>query len=190
MYRKSLQDNKMNRIALAFRAFFAALFSQARAAQIKAALEGAALPKIDAVEEKQPAPPRSTPPSPARSEAVTLLAALQREARFVDLVKQPLANFSDEQIGAAARNVLSDCASVLDRFFALQPMVNQEEGSPFDLPPAYDAACYKLTGQVAGSGPFHGKLVHHGWRATTIKLPTWTGSKDSALVIAPAEVEA
>ena len=32
-------------------------------------------------------------------------------------------------------------------------------------------------------------LVHHGWRATAVKLPTWTGSKSSALVIAPAEVE-
>ena len=85
--------------------------------------------------------------------------------------------------------MLSDCAAVLDRFFALQPLVDQAEDSPFDLPKSYDAACYKLSGRVEGAGPFHGKLVHHGWKASIIKLPAWTGSKESALVIAPAEVE-
>jgi len=215
----------MSRIAIAFRAFFAVLFSQAVADRIKAALESSALPKADAVAKKQPeavgrasrrphepeAPARDRqqqpeasakddlhkpeaqakdrPPMPARSEAVTLLAALQREARFVDLMKQPLGNFSDEQIGAAARNALSDCAAVLDRFFALQPLVDEPEDSPFDVPRSCDAACYKLTGRVEGPGPFHGKLVHHGWKATTLKLPSWTGPKESALVIAPAEVE-
>ena len=118
-----------------------------------------------------------------------MLAALQREARLVDLVKQPLAGFSDEQIGAAARNVLGDCAAVLDRFFALQPVAKQEEGAPCDVPAGYDPGCYKLSGRVEGSGPFPGRLVHHGWRATTVKLPSWTGSKESTLVIAPAEVE-
>ena len=198
----------MNRIAIAFRAFFAALFSQAKTEQIRLALERPVLPKTDAVEKKQPeASARDIveqasrrpvhpetiatdrPSSPSRSEAVTLLAALQREARFVDLVKQPLGEFSDEQIGAAARNVLGDCAGVLDRFFALQPLVSQEEGSLLNVPQSYDAACYKLSGRVEGTGPFHGKLVHHGWKATTAKLPNWTGSKESALVIAPAEVE-
>jgi uncharacterized protein DUF2760 len=181
----------MNRIAIAFRAFFAALFSQAKTEQIRLALQSPVLPKTDAVEKKQPEAPardRSIVP-PARSDAVTLLAALQREARFVDLVKQPLGEFSDEQIGAAARNVLGDCAGVLDRFFALQPLVTQEEGSPLNVPQSYDAACYKLSGRVEGSGPFHGKLVHHGWKATTAKLPAWTGSKDAALIIAPAEIE-
>src|SRR5207244_9085601 len=133
----------------------------------EALLAGPALPKIDSVATPQPLQrqPEATPP--ARSEAITLLAALQREARFVDLVKQPLGQFSDEQIGAAARNVLSGCAAVLDRFFALQPAVSQQEDTPCDVPQGYDAASYKLAGQVEGSGPFRGTLVHHGWRATT-----------------------
>jgi hypothetical protein len=42
---------------------------------------------------------------------------------------------------------------------------------------------------VAGEPPLRGKLVHPGWEATKCELPTWTGSKDSARVIAPAEVE-
>jgi Domain of unknown function (DUF2760) len=179
----------MNRIAVAFRAFFAALFDAPTAERLKTALEGQTLPKIDhEANPLQPAP-RAEIATPARSEALTLLAALQREARLVDLVKQPLANFTDEEIGAAARNVLGDCGTVLDRFFALQPTTSQEEGSPCDVPVGYDPGCYKLCGRVEGAGPFRGKLVHHGWKATVVKLPGWMGSKDAAHIVAPAEVE-
>src|SRR3954469_19670104 len=105
----------MSRIVLAFRAFFAALFDRSKTAAIKAALSGVALQKNDAVASVQRDVVRPLAPPPARSEAVTLLAALQREARLVDLVKQPLSNFSDEQIGSAARTILGDCQKVLDR---------------------------------------------------------------------------
>ena len=179
----------MSRIGVAFRAFFAALASSERADAIRAALEGPLLPKIDFAAKPPPASPRAEPPAPARSEAVTLLAALQREARLVDLVKQPLGEFSDDQIGAAARNVLSEAATVLDRFFALQPIAAGEEGAACDVPKGYDPGKYKLAGAVEGNGPFHGKLAHHGWQATTVKLPAWTGSRESALVIAPAEID-
>jgi hypothetical protein len=178
----------MSRILIALRAFVAALASSAKAAKIKAALDGQALPKMDG-EAKSPQPPPREVSAPTRSEALTLLAALQREARFVDLVQQPLASFSDDQIGAAARTVLGDCGAVLNRFFDLKAILNQEEESPCDVPSGYDPARYKLSGRVEGSGPFHGKLIHHGWQASAVKLPAWTGSKDSALVIAPAEVE-
>lgn len=179
----------MGRIVVAFRAFFAALASAEKARQIEAALAGAALPKIDAEAKAQPPPGRAAPEKPARSEAVTLLAALQREARLVDLVQQPLGQFSDEQVGAAARNVLTDCAAVLNRFFELQPVTATDEGASLEVPTGYDPNRFKLAGTVSGNGPFRGQLVHHGWLATTVKLPAWTGSKDSALVIAPAEVE-
>jgi hypothetical protein len=108
---------------------------------------------------------------------------------LVDLVKQPLGEFSDDQIGAAARNVLTDAATVLDRFFALQPIAAGEEGVACDVPKGYDPGKYKLAGAVEGSGPFRGKLAHHGWQATTVKLPAWTGSREAALVIAPAEID-
>ncbi len=179
----------MNRIGVAFRAFFAALSSRERAEQIGAALEGSRLPKIDMAAKTQPALSRAEPPPPSRSDAITLLAALQREARLVDLVKQPLAEFSDEQIGAAARNVLGDAAAVLDRFFELRPVSPGDEGADCEVPKGYDSAKYKLAGAVEGGGPFRGKLAHHGWRASVVKLPAWTGSKDAALVIAPAEID-
>src|SRR5262245_44955379 len=179
----------MSRIGIAFRAFFAALGSQTQAEQIRALLDGTTLPKIDGEAKSPPAKPRAEVAVPCRSEAITLRSALQREARFVDLVKQPLGEFSDEQIGAAARNVLGDCEAVLDRFFAIQPAVGGEEGSSCEVPAGYDPARFKLAGPVEGHGPFRGKLAHHGWRATTIKLPAWTGSKDACFVIAPAEVD-
>jgi len=179
----------MNRIGTAFRAFFAALGDADKARQIEAALAGKALPKIDAAEKRQQPMPPAESEKPARSEAITLLAALQREARLVDLVQQPLGQFSDEQIGAAARNVLADSAAVLNRFFELQPVAAADEGASLDVPAGYDPNRFKLAGSVSGSGPFRGQLVHHGWRATAIKLPSWTGPKDSALVIAPAEIE-
>jgi len=180
----------MSRIGVAFRAFFAALGNAEKARQIKAALAGGALPKIDAAAKTQlPTPSRAESEKPVRSEAITLLAALQREARFVDLVQQPLGQFSDEQIGAAARSVLTDCAAVITRFFDLQPVTSSEEGASVDVPVGYDPNRFKLAGAVSGVGPFHGHLVHHGWRATAVKLPTWNGSKDAALVISPAEVE-
>jgi hypothetical protein len=180
----------MGRIAVAFQSFVAALTSHEKALQIEAVLRAGALPRE--ISDKQPAPaisPTKQPLPPARSEAITLLAALQREARLVDLIKQPLTHFSDEQIGAAARNVLGESAAVLDRFFQLQPVTAAEENSPCDVPQGYDPARFKLIGRVEGVGPFRGTLIHHGWRATAVKLPEWVGSKDSALVIAPAEVE-
>jgi len=184
-----LQDQQMSRIAVAFRAFFAALASGQRAEQIRAVLDGEALPKIDTAAKTAAPPARLESPVPSRSEAITLLAALQREARLVDLIQQPLGEFSDEQIGAAARNVLTDSAAVLDRFFALRPIAAGEEGAACDVPKNHDPARYKLAGSVSGPGPFQGRLSHPGWQATTVKLPSWTGAKDSALVIAPAEVD-
>ena len=129
------------------------------------------------------------PPKPARSEAITLLATLQREARFVDFIKEPLDSYSDAQIGAAVRDVHRDCGKVLDRLFAIRAMVDQEEGSPVEVPPGFDAGRYRLTGNVAGDPPFRGRLVHHGWEAAEVQLPAWSGTPHSARVVAPVEVE-
>jgi hypothetical protein len=138
--------------------------------------------------ETKPAAPKQ-PPKPARSEAVTLLAALQREARFIDFIKEPLDGYSDAQIGAAARDVHRDCGKVLDRLFAIRALDSQEEGSTLEVPAGFDAGRYRLTGNVAGNPPFRGRLVHHGWEAGEVQLPEWSGTPQSARVIAPIEVE-
>lgn len=185
----------MGSIGLAFRVFFRTMFSADVAQRVRSVLDGEALPKLTTGEKmKHPSPeakPRQAALEPPlkRSEAITLLAALQREARLVDLVQQPLTEFSDKQIGAAARNVLSDSAVVLSRFFSLKPVLSESEGEEVQVPSGYDPGRFKLAGNVSGSPPYRGKLAHAGWEATTTNLPTWTGSKASANIIAPAEVE-
>jgi hypothetical protein len=126
---------------------------------------------------------------PQRSDAIALLATLQREARFVDLVNESLDGYSDAQIGAAARDVLRDSKKVLDRLFALQSVASTEEGKPVEVPAGYDAGRYRLTGNVSREPPLAGQLVHGGWQATKCELPAWTGRPEAALIVAPAEVD-
>jgi hypothetical protein len=177
------------RLWLALRAFFRILFNQTSAEQARRLLlEGppAEQPQTKA-EPAKPATP--APVKPQRSDALTLLAALQREARLVDFLKEPLDGFSDAEVGAVARNVHRDCGKVVERWFGVAPILNQEDGAPVELPAGFDAGRYRLTGQVSGEPPYRGRLVHHGWEATRCETPTWTGSADAARVIAPVEVE-
>jgi len=177
----------MRRIVLAFRAFFLALFSAEAAEKIELALKQRGLPAP--VEEKPKPVPRPPKPSAVRSEAVTLLATLQREARFVDFIQEPLAGYSDAQVGAAARDVHRDCAAVIDRLFALKPLVDKSEGAEIELPAGFDAGRFRLVGNVAGEPPFCGRLVHHGWEASKCELAVWSGSEGASRVVAPSEIE-
>jgi hypothetical protein len=176
------------RLAIAFRAFFLALFNAAAAQRIAAALLPAET--LSPLPGAEPAARKPEPVKrPARSDAVSLLAALQREARFVDLVQESLDQYSDEQVGAAARDVLRDCRSVIDRLFGLQPVIVQDEGASVDVPAGFDTGRWRLTGNVAGEPPFRGRLVHHGWEASRCDMPQWAGSDAAARIVAPAEVE-
>ncbi|MCO6458516.1 MAG: DUF2760 domain-containing protein, partial [Pirellulaceae bacterium] len=121
--------------------------------------------------------------------ALTLLAALQREARLLDIVTEPLGDYSDEQIGAAARDVLRNCHAVLERMFGLEPVLGLPEGSRTDVPAGADPGEIRITGNVTGQPPYSGALVHRGWRASRCELPAWSGLDKSRLVIAAAEVE-
>ncbi len=56
-------------------------------------------------------------------------------------------------------------------------------------PPQFSAGRFRLTGNVVGQPPFHGRLVHHGWEAAKCELPKWSGDADAASVVAPAEIE-
>lgn len=181
------------RVGVAFAAFFRTLGNGELAQQVSVTLEGTAPaptapPSLPAPEREKPAAP-TKPAAPARSEALTLLAALQREARFVDFLQETLSEYTDAQIGAVARDLHRDCGSVLQRMFALKSVVEKEEGEPVDLPAGFDAGRYQLTGKVQGEPPFKGRLVHHGWEATKCDVPAWTGAAASSRVVAPAEVE-
>jgi hypothetical protein len=182
----------MQRILIAIRVFFAVLFHGQIALQVAEILKKpAASQPPTAVElpraEERPAKPAAK--AVVRSEAVTLLATLQREARLVDFVKESLAGYSDAQIGAVARDVHRDCGAVLQRLFELAPVVQEGEGAEIEVAGGFDAGRFHLTGNVVGEPPFRGRLAHHGWIATACNLPAWTGSKESATIIAPVEVE-
>jgi hypothetical protein len=188
----------MSRIWLAIRIFFLVLFQGAVARQVAEVLKKRQLeaisPAASKVEAKAPEKPEPKPAAkpaakPVRSEAVTLLATLQREARFVDFIMESLDGFSDAQIGAAVRDVHRDCAKVLARLFAIRCVLDQEEGSAVEVPPGFDAGRYRLTGNVVGDPPFRGRLVHHGWEAEEVQLPAWSGTQHSARIVAPVEVE-
>jgi hypothetical protein len=175
------------RLWLAIQCFFKVLFQADFASRCRLILEGK-----PAAQETNPAAPAAGAPAvvkSSRSDAITLLATLQREARFVDIVNESLDGYSDAQIGAAARDVLRDSGKVLARVFSLRPVVNGEEGTTIDIAAGYETGCYRLTGNVSRDPPFSGKLMHAGWQATKCDLPTWTGSQQVALVVAPAEVQ-
>lgn len=154
------------------------------AGQVKKLEEGKLAPIAPKAEAK-PAPP----PKPARSDAISLLSVLQREARFIDFIKEPISAYSDAQIGAAVRDVHKGCAGTLDRMFGIEPLLNAAEGSSTEVPRGFDPAQYHVTGNVANEPPYRGRLAHHGWKATRCELPVWHGSEASANVVAPAEVE-
>ena len=198
------------RFWLAIRAFFAVLFSSLAAERIRRVLTELRQQRAEDVLESKavleqsgteaalaPAkvPAKATrPPAPkgdvvGRSEALSLLAALQREARLVDLIQEPLQQYTDAQIGAAARDVLRNAAKTLERFFGLKPVVSAEEGAAVEVPRGFDPNRYRLIGHVVGEPPYRGQLVHPGWEAARCELPSWTGSESAARVIAPAEVE-
>lgn len=184
----------MGRILLAFKVFFAVLFSGETAVKIAKALLNAPAPApaeapAAPVAPRPEPPPRPEPRRQVQSEAITLLSALQREARLVDFLKEDLTGYSDDQIGAAVRAIHQDAGKVLDRLFALQPVVAGEEGTPVDVPGGFDAARYRLTGKVSGNAPFRGTLRHHGWEAAKCEIPQFTGNESSARTISPAEVE-
>ncbi len=178
----------MRRIWLAIRVFFLVLFQGAVAARVGEAVagQGETPAEVPAAPKPKPAP---VPRGPVRSDALTLLATLQREARFVDFIQEPLAGYSDAQIGAAARDVHRDCGKVLQRLFALRPIVASQEGAEAEVPAGFDTGRYRLTGNVTGEPPFHGRLAHPGWEATICELPTWSGSPAAARIVAPVEVE-
>ena len=179
------------RLMTAFKAFFAILFNREKAERIAPVLAGESIPLLEAEKqpEKLPPPkPEKTAVKQGQSEAITLLAALQRDARFLDFLMEKLDGYDDAQVGAAARSVHDECAAVVERFFDVQPLRNEDEMSQITIATP-DASLVQLVGNISGDPPYTGRLTHHGWVAKKCDLPKWSGNPDAAMVLAPAEVE-
>lgn len=176
------------RIPLAFGAFFRTFSDVDYATRID---------RLRQPEEQAPVPPQAPePPKPVApvlketspDAALQLLSLLQRDARLIDFTMEDLANYSDQEIGAAARVVHEGCRKVLSEHFTIVPVRDEVEGSSVTLHEGFDASAIRLTGNVVGKAPFHGSLTHRGWRAGEVRLPK-LAEKHDASVIAPAEVE-
>ena len=180
------------RIALAFKAFFRVLFDSQVAESVRESLETSpelSSPPLESTASEDSPMRESAQVKPRRSDAVTLLATLQRDARFVDLLQESLDDYNDQQIGAAARDVLRDARKAIDRIFEIQPLTSLAEGETMQTESEVDAGQIRLVGNVEGDAPFEGAIAHHGWRASKCDIPTWNGTAESNLVIAPIELE-
>lgn len=172
----------MGKLSLAFKVLFNGQLAGRVQQLLDETLATAEKPKL----EEKPKPPAK--PEPGRSDAVTLLATLQREARLVDFIMEPLDGYSDAQVGAAVRDVQRDSRGVLERLFQPTAVVDQEEGSQVELASG-DHDRVRRTGDGDLELATAGQLVHHGWQVAKCELPKWTGDAAARLIVAPAEVE-
>ncbi len=170
------------RLAMAFVLFFRVLFKPDFARAVLPLYRAhAALPER-AVEVKRP------DPTQVHRSALFLLSMLQREGRLLDFLEEDVAAHSDAEVGAAARVVHEGCRRLVRQYLPLAPVMTEPEGASVTVPAGFDAQRIRLTGNVAGQGPFSGSLRHHGWVATAVQLPEPPGALDPK-VLAPAEVE-
>jgi hypothetical protein len=162
------------RIKLASAAFFSLLFK-------------GRLPQV--LQPPRPVDAVAPSASDTAERAVQLLALLQREGRFIDFVVEDLASYSDAQIGAAARDVHAGCHRVLERYVTLESILSAQEGQAVTVGQdgRVDPAAFHLVGNVGGSPPFRGTLLHPGWRASRVQLPPLATA--GRMIVAPAQIE-
>jgi hypothetical protein len=168
----------LNRISQAFRSFFSILFSGVLPADIAQAFGYSKVIPMKAT----PAP---KPQSGPEDGAVQMLSVLQRDARLVDFLMEDISAYSDEQVGAAVRDVQLQSRQTLERYLKLQPVIDGVEGD-FTKTEGLAAASVKLVGNVPPSGKAAGGVLRHkGWKAEKVDLPTLPPGN----ILAPAEIE-
>ena len=177
------EDSGMNRISLAFRSFFSILFGGFLPADIAQAFGYAKPAPVKATASAPAAPPK--PQFSPSDGAVQILGILQRDARLVDFLMEDIAPYSDEQVGAAVRDIHTQARQSLDRYLKLAPVIDAVEETVVNTS-GLDSASYKLIGNVPPNGKAaSGLLRHKGWRAEKVDLPAVKPSP----VLAPAELE-
>jgi hypothetical protein len=171
----------LNRISFAFRSFFSLLFSGTLPVDIAQAFGYSKAMPVKA----PAAAPAPKPEAGPNDGAVQMLAILQRDARLVDFLMEDIGAYSDEQVGAAVRDVQAQSRQALDRYLGLRPLIDAVEGD-FTKTEGWDAAAVKFIGNVPASGKAPGGLLRHkGWKAEKIDLP----KAPIGAVVAPAEIE-
>jgi hypothetical protein len=173
----------LSRISAAFSSFFSILFSGALPDEVAREF-GFTKAKPTPV----PAPPE--PVLKVSDGALHLLQILQRDSRLVDFLMDDIGNYSDEQVGTAARTVHTECRAALNRHVTLGPVIDGVEGTyqKLDASRPPDPNRIKLLGNIPASGKVAGGILQHrGWVATAITLPP-LGKQDPS-ILAQAEIE-
>jgi Domain of unknown function (DUF2760) len=174
----------LNRIVLAFRCFFNILFHGELSLVALTALN---LTRREATPAKPATPKPAVPTAKTSDGALQILGILQRDSRLVDFLMEDIASYSDDQIGAAVRELHDQCRDSIARYVTLQPVIDGVEGT-FAKAPSADPNLVKFIGNVPAKPPSGGTLRHKGWRAAKVELPALTARQDAA-IIAPAEIE-
>jgi hypothetical protein len=168
----------LNRISFAFRSFFSILFSGALAPDIALAFGYSKAAPVKAT----PAPKPQAGPADG---AVQILSLLQRDARLVDFLMEDISAYSDEQVGAAVRDVQAQSKQSLERYLQFQPVIDGVEGT-YTKTEGIPSGAIKLIGNVPANGKAPGGLLRHkGWQAAKVDLP----ASVPGTVLAPAEIE-
>lgn len=173
----------MSRIGSAFKSFFSILFSGVLPDDV--AREFGYVRQASVKPAPAPVPVQQLKPADG---AVQILGILQRDGRLVDFLMEDISGASDDQIGAAVRNLQEQCRESLNRYVRLTPVIDGVEGSYTKLD-NNDPAVVKLLGNVPVSGKAAGGILRHkGWRAEKVDLPALKVSQNNS-VVAPAEIE-
>lgn len=159
-------------LKLAFKAFFKCLKKSEESEKIAAILEPESAKQLEA-------------PKPAVSTSAQLLAALQKNGRFIDFLQEDLSGVGDAQVGSVSRTVQEGCRKVLKQYLTLAPVRSEKEGDQVTVEEGFDPHEISLVGKVEGDPPFTGALRHHGWRLEKDELP----ELGAGTILLPAEVE-
>jgi hypothetical protein len=180
----------LNRVFVAFRCFFNILFrgqlSDAALAALGLSRRGG--PPATSPKAAAPGPATTTTPSVKTSDgALQILSIMQRDSRLLDFLMEDLTTYSDDQVGAAVRELHDQCRDSVSRYITLQPVIDGVEGT-FAQAPSKDPGIVKFVGNVPATPPPGGTLRHKGWRAAKVDLPALPPKQD-ATILAPAEIE-
>ncbi|MGB0373223.1 MAG: DUF2760 domain-containing protein [Opitutales bacterium] len=156
-------------------------------------------PQPEPLDAPEPAPepevaamPPAPEPKPAGvpTDGLVLVSLLQEKGRFLDFLMDDISAYPDAQVGAAARIIHQGCKTVVSGAFAPVPVADSAEQSSITLEADFDKSAYRITGELAGDGPYSAVLEHKGWKPTQCVLPEFQGelSSPDEYVFAPAQV--
>ena len=121
-------------------------------------------------------------------DGVFLLSLFQKQGRLVDFLQQDITTFSNAEIGEAARVVHDGCAKILVDYFTMEAIRTEEEGVLVNVEADYNLSEITLTGNLRGSAPYRGELLHHGWKISDQHPPEQLDPK-ARFIVQPAEIE-